>query len=133
MSGTSSVVLLIEPHDQLSTVYADALRDSGFTVIVVPDTPAALYALIEITPQIVIARFDSRTHDECLAFVERLKEDPRTRHVPILLTSEIITDNDLQRATEMNVLEIAVGPHDSLKMAAAVRGVLTVAEGKGSA
>jgi two-component system, chemotaxis family, chemotaxis protein CheY len=132
MSGTSSVVLLIEPNDDSRAVYAAALRNAGFTVIVTPDCAAGLYALAEVTPQIVIASFNLQTHDQFLAFCERLKADSRTRAIPILLTSETINGDDLQRATDMKVLGIAVGPHDEAKMTAAVRGVLAVAEGRAS-
>jgi CheY-like chemotaxis protein len=124
MSGTSSVVLLIEPTDEPRTVYADALRGSGFTVIVVPDCQAALYALAELTPQIIIVSFDSRTHDESLAFCGRLKADSRTRAIPILLMSEAIDGDDLRRANEMKVLGVTVGRRDGAKITGAVQGVL---------
>jgi len=129
MSGTSSVVL-IEPNDELRGVYAAALRESRFTVIAVPDCAAAHYVIAEITPQIVIVSFESRTHDECIAFCKRLKADRATRDIAILLTSDTITVEDLQRATEIKVLGMTVGPHDEAKMTAAVRGMLAVIEGR---
>ena len=90
------------------------------------------FAVGEITPQIVIASFDPRTHDECFAFCERLKADTRRKTIPILLTSAIINGEDLQRATDMSVLGLTVGPHDGAKMLAAVKGVLAVAEERAS-
>ena len=132
MSGTSSVVLLIHPDDHSRAVYGDALRNAGFTVVTAPDCAAGLYALSEVTPQIVIASFDSYTHDECLAFCERLEGDSRTRAIPILLTSETLDGTDLQRAMDMKVLGIAIGPHDEAKITGAVRGVLAVADGRAS-
>jgi len=130
MAPTSSVVLLLEPNDDSRTEYTASLRAAGFTVVATPNCAVAHYALAEITPQIVIASFDPRTHVECLAFCERLKSDARTRVIPILLTSATINDDDLQRATEMSVLGLTVGPHDGAKMLAAVKGVLAVAEGR---
>jgi CheY-like chemotaxis protein len=132
MPGTSNVVLLIEPNDGSRAAYADALGNAGFTVVTAPDCAAALYALTEITPQIVIASFDPRTHDECLAFCERLKGNSRTRAIPILLKSESIDGDDLQRATEISVLGVSIGPQDGAKMTSAVRGVLAVADGHAS-
>jgi CheY-like chemotaxis protein len=132
MSGTSSVVLLIEPNDDSRAVYAAALRKAGFTVVATPDCASGLYAVAEVTPQVVIAGYNLRTRDECLAFCERLKAESRTRAIPILLTSETINGDDLQRATDMKVLGIAVGPHDEAKMTAAVRAVLAVAEERAS-
>jgi DNA-binding response OmpR family regulator len=129
MSGTSSVVL-IEPNDDLRAVYASALRDSGFIVVAVPDCAAADYVIAEITPQIVVVSFEPRTHDGCIAFCQRLKADPATRDIAILLTSDTITGDDLQRAIEMKVLGLTVGPHDEAKMTAAVRGMLAVIEGR---
>jgi CheY-like chemotaxis protein len=132
MSGTSSVVLLIEPDASSRTAYAEALRNNGFTVIMAPDCAAGLYALSEVTPQIVVASFHPATHDECLAFCERLRSDSRTRPIPILLTSEAINGDDLQRATDLSVLGVSIGPQDGAKMTSAVRGVLAVAEGRAS-
>jgi two-component system, chemotaxis family, chemotaxis protein CheY len=113
-------------------VYADALRNAGFTVVMTPDCTVALYALSEVTPQIVVASFHPGTHDECLVFCERLKSDSRTRAIPILLTSENINRDDLQRATDISVLGVSIGPQDGAKMTSAVRGVLAVAEGRAS-
>ncbi len=97
-------------------MYAAALRKAGFIVVATPDCAAGLYALAEVPPQVVIVSFDLHTHDECLAFCERLKAESRTRAIPILLTSETFTGDDLQRPTDMKVLGIAVGPHDQAKM-----------------
>ena len=132
MSGTSGVVLLIRPDDNSRAVYGNALRNAGFTVIMAPDYAAGLYALTEVTPQIVIVSFDPHTHDECLAFCERLKADSRTRAIPMLLTSETADGADLQRAMDMKVLGIAIGPHDEAKITGAVRGVLSVADERAS-
>jgi len=132
MSGTSSVVLLIDPNDSSRIVYADALRNAGFTVVMAPDCAAGLYALAEITPHIVVTSFSPQTHDECLAFCERLKSDSRTQAIPILLTTETINGADLQRATDISVLGVSIGPQDGGKMTSAVRGVLAVAEGRAS-
>ena len=130
MSGTASVVLLIEPNDTSRSVYADALHNAGFIVVGARDCAAALYALTEIIPQIIIASFDLRTHDECLAFCERLKSNSRTRAIPILLTSETITIEDLRRATDISVLGLSIAQQDGAKMISAVRAVLAVAEGQ---
>jgi two-component system phosphate regulon response regulator PhoB len=130
MGEPSRLVLLIEPDDDSRSVYATALRDAGFTVIAVPDCAAGLYAIAEITPQIVVASVRPPTHDDCLALCERLRGDSRTEEIPILLTSETLHVDDLQRATDMKVLGVAAGPHDEAKIIGAVRGVLAVAAGR---
>jgi len=85
--SSASTVLLIEPNETSRTSYADALRHSGFTVVVVPESATALDSLAEVNPHIVIARFDRHTHDGCVALCERLKADSRTQAIPILFTS----------------------------------------------
>jgi CheY-like chemotaxis protein len=127
MSGTSSVVLLIEPQDESRAARADALRRAGFTVVAVADCTAGLAAVAELTPEIVVASLNPEMHDECLTLCKRLKGDPRTKAIPILLTAETIDSVELQRATDMKVLGVAVGPHDDAKITGAVRGVLAVA------
>ena len=132
MACTPSVILLIEPQDDLRAAYAASLRASGFTVVDAPDCAVAHYALAEITPQIVVVSFEPRTHEECIAFCERLKADTRTSTIPILLTSATINGDDLQRATPISVFGLTLGPHDGAKMLAAVKGALAVAEGRES-
>jgi two-component system, chemotaxis family, chemotaxis protein CheY len=128
MPGASTIVLLIEPKDESRAVHADALRRAGFAVIAVPDCATGLYAVAEVTPQIVVASYNPRTRDECFALCERLKDDSRTKAIPVLLTAETITTDDLQRATDMKVLGVAAGPDDEVKITGAVRGVLAVAQ-----
>jgi CheY-like chemotaxis protein len=128
MRGASTIVLLIEPKDESRVVHANALRRAGFTVVAVPDCMAGLYAIAEVIPQIIVASFDPRTRDECFAFCERLKDDTRTKAIPILLTTETISIDDLQRATDLNALGVAVGPNDEAKITGAVQGVLAVAQ-----
>ena len=128
MSGNASVVLLIGPNDTSFSAYADALRASGLAVVGVADGRAAAQALATVTPRMIVARFDPRTHDECFALCEQLKADARLQMIPIVLVSEIITSDDLQRATHLKVLGLAAGPHDSVKMTGAVQGVLAAAE-----
>jgi DNA-binding response OmpR family regulator len=128
MLGASTIVLLIEPKDDSRAAHADTLRRAGFTVVVVPDCAVGLYAIAEVTPQIIVASFDPRTRDECFAFCERLQDDSRTKAIPILLMAETISTDDLQRATDMKALGVAVGPDDQAKITGAVQGVLAVAE-----
>ena len=126
MAGTPRVVLLIEPTDESRLAHADVLRQAGFTVVAVPDCEAGLSAMAEVTPHIVVAGLTPQTHDECLALRERLQGNSRTSAIPILLTAETITSDDLRRATDMKVLSVAVGPHDDAKITGAVLGVLAV-------
>jgi CheY-like chemotaxis protein len=121
-------LLLIEPNDESRAAYDTALRGAGFNVIGVVDCDSARRALATITPRLVIASFDRRTREDCLAFCEQLKGDQRTRSMPILLTSAHVNADDLRRATDISVLGLTVGPHDGTKLAGAVSGVLAVDE-----
>jgi CheY-like chemotaxis protein len=133
MSDTPREILLIAPRADSLLGYVDALKRAGFTVVAVTSCRAARRSLDIVTPRLIIASFDVRTREECLEFVERVKRDPRTRDIPILLTSAFVTHDDLQRATDINVLGVAAGVHDGEKIAAAVRGVLTATAGRRSA
>jgi PleD family two-component response regulator len=106
--------------------HANALRQAGFTVVAVLDCEAGLSAMAEVTPHIVVANLTPRTRDECLALCGQLQGNSRTNAIPILLTAETITSDDLRRATDMKVLSVAVGPHDEAKITGAVLGVLAV-------
>lgn len=129
MSAASRALLLIDPGDETRALHADALRHVGFDVLAVDDCETALEALTTLTPQLIIASFNPRTREECLAFCERLKADPRTRSVPILLTSHAINRDDLRRATDTSALVLSLAsPLDHMKLTSAVRGMLAVGE-----
>jgi CheY-like chemotaxis protein len=127
MSRDLKAILLIDPSVDSRSLHADALRRDGLGVVAVADCNAAVAALATLTPQLIIASFDPRTRDECLAFCERLQVEARTRSVPILLTSDAIGGDDMRRATNTNALVLSLGsPLDETKLTSAVRGVLAV-------
>ena len=124
MTGSTATIILVEPHDDSRWRYETALRDAGFDVRAVAECGAAALMLSSFVPSLLIASFDERTHDDCIALCLHVKTDPRTRAVPIILASPSVDEGDVRRATDISVLAVAVPPNDGTKLASAVKGVL---------
>lgn len=73
---------------------------------------------------IVIASDDPAIRGERLALCTRLAAEPRTKNIPILLTSAAFDQQELQVATDTGVLALVVESVDSAKLVSAVQGVI---------
>jgi CheY-like chemotaxis protein len=125
-------VILLERDDESRSVYEEALRRAGLSVVAVSTCDDAFEASTYAHPRVIVANFDANTRAQCVALCERLKGDGRTRAVPVILASTNIDDADIRKATDAHVLALALRPLHAKKLVAAVRGVLVVADGRES-
>ena len=117
-------VLLLESHEAVRRLRAQALRAEGFDVTSVADSEEALASAVRRMPRMVVASFDPQTREDRFLLCLRLKADERLRSVPVLLTSTDLDDDDLRRATDLRLLVIATSPGDCGKVLGAVGGML---------
>jgi CheY-like chemotaxis protein len=117
-------ILLVEPHDHLRDAYTEALRDAGFNVTAVARLTEAFAIGPKLRPSVIVANLDPQPREELLSYVEKLQADRRTLAKPVLLMSEHVERHDLQFATDVGALIVAVGPFDKEKLVATVQGVL---------
>jgi two-component system cell cycle response regulator len=122
---TPATVLLIEGRDAFRTEYAAALRPSGLEVIAVGNSQVALEAVRSRHPRVIVAGLDPQTRDDRLDFCRQIKRDPDTRDIPILLTTDNVTPEDVALAEDPGVLVLTIAAHDESKLIAAINGVLT--------
>lgn len=125
-----TTVLFLEPRDEARSAQIDALRSAGFAVTAVRDPQAALDSLEKQLPHIVVARLDPRTRTDHLSLCRRIKKDPRTKHIPILLAAEHMADGDVGLATDPGALVITMPLDNGTKLVAAIHGVLAGQRGK---
>jgi CheY-like chemotaxis protein len=117
-------LLLLESDESARTAYTRALREAGCTVSTATDSAHAYTAALAEMPDVIVVGFDPSIRDDRFGLCKRLGADPRTRQVPILLTSAVVNQKDLELATSTGVLALVLESRDTAKLVSAVRGVV---------
>jgi DNA-binding response OmpR family regulator len=117
-------LLLLESDESARAAYTRALRDAGCTVSTAIDSTQAYTAALAEMPDVIVVGFDPLVREDRFGLCKRLGADARTRQVPILLTSPVVNQNDLELATSTGVLALVLESCDAAKLVSAVRGVV---------
>jgi CheY-like chemotaxis protein len=117
-------LLLLESDERARAVYTRALLEAGCTVSTATDSAHAYTAALSEMPDVIVVGFDPSVRDDRFDLCKRLGADPRTRQVPILLTSAVVNQKDLERATSTGVLALVLESRDAAKLVSAIRGVV---------
>jgi CheY-like chemotaxis protein len=92
MTATRPLVLLIEDFDDAREMYLDYLEFSGLRAIGAPDAVQGLNLAEELQPAVILmdAALPGLTGWDA---IRKLKENPATRHIPVLmLTGHVLGD-----------------------------------------
>ena len=119
-------VLLLDSCPESRSAYIDALEAAELTLITAANDEEAFATACERAPELAVVIFDSATRAQRFAFCERLKSDPRTRSLAVLLGSADLDESDVRRATDLAVLATALPPGQGAKLLAAIWGILSV-------
>jgi two-component system, cell cycle response regulator DivK len=96
---TRPLVLLIEGHQDTRALYALALSAIGFEVVAVPERTEAFRRAWEIRPDIIVTDLPL-PNDEGGQFVQDLKQNPRTRDIPLVAVSGYVDRSRRDRPTD---------------------------------
>ncbi|HSH77559.1 MAG TPA: response regulator [Herpetosiphonaceae bacterium] len=80
------VVLVVDDEQPILRVVQDVLEDEGFSVLVAPNGSEGLAIAVRERPDVIITDF-MLPGINGRALRERLKHDPRTARIPVLLMS----------------------------------------------
>lgn len=83
------LVLVVEDNDDLREMYAEQLRHLGYRTAQAANGAAALEKAREIEPAVVLLDYHMPVMDGFEA-ARRLREDPRTRGIPLVLVTSSI-------------------------------------------
>lgn len=92
--------LLVEDHEDSRLIFRTVLEDAGWEVLEAADGEAGLRLANERSPTLVVMDISVPRLDGW-QLSERLKADPATRDVPILLVTAHALDADRARAREL--------------------------------
>jgi two-component system, cell cycle response regulator DivK len=93
------LVLLVEAHQDTRALYALALSAMGFEVVALPDRTEAFCRAWEIHPDIIVTDLPL-PNDGGGQFVQELKQNPRTRDIPLVAVSGYVERSCRDRAMD---------------------------------
>ena len=113
-------VLVVDDTDNIRDLIVMNLTLEGFEVVTAVDGVDALEKVIEAAPDVitldvVMPRLDG------FATAQRLREDPRTAHLPIAIVSACAQESDLRRGREIGVDAYVTKPFDPEELVRLVR------------
>jgi two-component system, cell cycle response regulator DivK len=117
------LVLLVEDHQDTSALYALALSASGFEVVPAADGAEAFKRASEIRPDIIVTDLAMPNCDGW-QFVQDLKQDARTRSIPVVAVSGYAERSLCERAARYGFAAFFPKPCLPAALAAGLRQVL---------
>lgn len=97
MNPAGAKVLLVEDDRFLRRAAEATLKKGGFAVTVAVDGEEALTLVRTVSPDIILLDL-IMPKIQGFEVLRRLKEDPDTRDIPVVVLSNLSQDGDLQRA-----------------------------------
>ena len=91
------LVLLVEDSSETYELYSEVLAKAGYAVIGADNGDDAYRQAVSLAPDLVIMDYELRGIDGCEA-TERLKQDPRTAAIPIVMITGHVSASDFDRA-----------------------------------
>jgi CheY-like chemotaxis protein len=99
MSGgrKQCLVLLVEDSAETYELYSEVLAKAGYAVVGADNGHEAYQLAVSLAPDLVIMDQELRGIDGCTA-AERLKQDPRTARIPIVMITGHVSRQAFERA-----------------------------------
>jgi two-component system OmpR family response regulator len=117
-------ILLVEDESDVREMYAEYFRWRGHVVCEAADGSAAVALASEFRPDAIVMDLSLPRGDGVEAIV-RLKQDPRTSHVPIVICTAYLPGERTMRALEAaGYQHYVTKPCLPEELLAAIRGVL---------
>ena len=87
LQTSGAKILIVDPEEPISSVLSIPLQNKGYQVRAVGHVQDAMKALAQELPDLILSEAKLLVEDG-VAFCQKIKSDPETRHIPfILLTS----------------------------------------------
>lgn len=127
--GGSVRVLLVEDTADLRHLYARSLRQHGCIVLDVADASAALEAVVEFSPDLVLTDVMMPAIDG-IELIRRLRARPELAAIPIVAMTALPTAEHERRARGAGAVDFIVKPADIGRILGQFRQDRDAAEGR---
>ena len=111
-TGARKVVIVVEDEKAIGELIAEAISDEpGYCAIHVPGPAAALEATKHVTPDVMVVdvRLPGMSGFE---LYDRLKKDPRTSRIPVLLFETASGEDDVSEFRRRGIATYVKKPFD---------------------
>ena len=116
-------ILLAEDEPQTAQLIEFKLKQAGYLVVHVTDGEKALGLAAPTQPALILLDGLMPVMDG-FEVLRRLKEDPRTRHIPVIMLTARARDKDVVTGLELGAADYMVKPFSPSELVARVRKVL---------
>lgn len=117
------LIYVVEDDRDISEIESFALKNSGYDVQVYENGAGFCRAVRERAPSLVL--LDIMLPDGSgLALVKKLREDPRTKQVPIILVTAKTTELDKVRGLDLGADDYITKPFGVMELISRVRALL---------
>ena len=122
-------ILLAEDEPQTAQLIEFKLKQAGFKVVHANDGEKALALVGPTQPSLVLLDGLMPVMDG-FEVLRRLKEDSRTRHIPVIMLTARARDKDIVTGLELGAADYMIKPFSPSELVARVRKVLGPAAAK---
>lgn len=123
MAASRPTVLLVEDEPAQREVLAYNLEAEGFQVLQAADGEEALLMVEEAAPDLIVLDW-MLPHVSGIEVCRRLKSDPETRHIGIIMLSARAEEVDRVRGLETGADDYVIKPYSVVELMARVRATL---------
>jgi CheY-like chemotaxis protein len=116
-------LLLVEDDPDVQLIARAALKRAGFTVSIASDGVAALDAIRADAPDVILLDW-MMPGMEGPEVCERIKQDPATRHIPVIFMTARSQQSEIARGLALGAAGYIVKPFDALQLGSQVRALL---------
>ncbi len=92
-------ILVVDDSAMICHVVAQILRDAGYTVVTAKNGQEGCDLAEKLDPRLIIMDVEMPVMDGIQA-TARIKSNPKTKHIPVLIFTSLGGENDLRRARE---------------------------------
>lgn len=93
VNDTSSI-MIVEDDTSIALLLAEELTEKGFSVSHQTTVPSAMQAAIDILPSCIVVDIMLGTELTGWDLIEQLKNEPKTAHIPIIISSALDIQNE---------------------------------------
>ncbi len=123
---TQSIVMVVDDSLTVRRVTQRLLSREGYQVVLAKDGVDALEQLQTITPDVMLVDIEMPRMDG-FDLTRNLRDDPRTKHVPIIMITSRTASKHRNHAFELGVNEYLGKPYQEAQLLASVAGFIAKA------
>ena len=121
-----NTVLLVEDNADIREIYGTALRSDGYAVVLAADGEEGIRLARSVAPRLILMNVALPLVDGWKA-TAILKQDPRTRDIPIVAVTAFTRSRDRLRARSLGCTSYLPKPCEPSRLLEEVRRILGAA------